>query len=377
MKAQVKRLIVLLLALCFCVTGCNTGNENVPDEYKSVFKKGSFDENLVWTSNNKEYSGLIEELKACCEESAMGSVMLATDDEVIFAGGFNALEIDGETTVNPFTTYEIGSVTKQFTAAAILQLVQEGKLQTSDTIDQFFPEYPHGAKISIDNLLHMDSGIPDYINESMKFWSGRTAEQYEALMNGQLSDEVILEFLYKTELNFEPGKKFSYSNTNYYLLALILEQVTGDTYEEYMKQHIFEVCSMKKTTCTETGNITSVPGDKAEYMAVGKACRGAGDMHSNVCDILLWDRALMTGKVIDETQLNYMTKLRNGYACGWMDMGNGNIYHSGGTLSYITYNIAYKENGKNFYLILMCPHPSAVRDMEENIPKIVEDYLAQ
>lgn len=112
-----------------------------------------------------------------------------------------------------------------------MQLVQEGKLQTSDTIDKFFPEFSHGSKITIDNLLHMDSGIPDFQNESLKFFKGRTAEEKEAFMNGQMSDETMLKYLYKTEL-------------------------------------IFEVCSMKNTTCTETGNITSEPQGNAEYMPV-------------------------------------------------------------------------------------------------------------
>ncbi len=354
------------------------GNENVPEEYASLFKKGSFDENMVWTTKNKEYHELIEELKTFCEKSAIGSVMLATDDEVIFAGGWNSIEIDGETTVNPFTTYEIGSITKQFTAAAILQLVQEGKLQTTDTIDKYFPKYPHGSKITIDNLLHMDSGIPDLINESRIFFNGRTAEEREAFMNGQMSDEEILEYLYKAELNFEPGQKYAYSNTNYYLLALILEQVTGETYKDYIEKNIFEACGMKNSTCTETGNMTSVPMpiDVKFYQAYGKSTRGSGDIHSNVCDILLWDRALVDGKVVDETQFTYMTTPRNGYACGLEIPEEGTLYHTGSTEGYLSMNVVYQKGEKNFYLIQMCPYWGKASYLK-NVLETVEDYLEQ
>lgn len=376
MKGKIKKVISLLLVLSFCVTGCAGSNENVPDEYKSIFKKGSFDENQIWTGSNKEYAELIEELKKCCEESAIGSVMVATDKEIIFSGGWNALEVDGETVVNPFTTYEIGSVTKQFVAAAILQQVQKGKLSTSDTLDKFFPEYPHASQITIDHLLHMDSGIPDYINESFKFFVGRTPEELEDFMTGEMTDEKILEYLYKTELNFEPGKRYRYSCTNYYLLALILEQITGETYEEYMKKNIFDVCKMENSTCTETGNITSVPQGNGAYLAMGRTCRGSGDIHSNVCDILLWNRALMSGKIIDKTQLQYMTELRNGYSCGWFEIGNGAIGHDGATEGYVAVNIVYQHKGQNLYFIMMVPDAGKV-SLLGKVSKVVEKHLEE
>lgn len=329
--------------------------EGVPAEYGHLFGNGDFDENLVWTGYDEEYGELIEALYTFCEESVMGSVMLATDEDVIFAGGFNAKETDEETRINPFTTYEIGSLTQAFTAAAIIQQIQEGNLKASDTLNQFFPDYPHGSEISIDNLLHMDSGIPDYINESMKFFAGRTAEEYNAFMNGEMEDEVILDYLYKSELVFEPGKKSRDSNTNYYLLALILEQVTGLTYEEYVKAYLLDVCGLEYTTCIEAGNLTSAPQGNGEYQTMGRVCRGAGDMHSNVCDILIWDRELMAGRIIDEEHLEYMTEARNEYACGWFDAGGDSVGQYGSTDGYICVNFVYRFEEENLYFVMMIP----------------------
>ena len=332
-----------------------TSLDGIPIQYSHLFENGDFDENRVWTGYDDEYAELIEELFTFCEENVVGSVMLAGDEDVFFAGGFNANEIDEETRVNPFTTYEIGSLTQSFTAAAIIQQIQAGNLSASDTLDKFFPDYPHGSKISVDNLLHMDSGIPDYVNESMKFFAGRTAEQYEAFMNGQMEDEVILDFMNKSELVFEPGKKSKDSNTNYYLLALILEQVTGMTYEDYVQAYLLDVCGLENTTCAQTGDLTSVPQGNGTYQTTGRVGRGAFDMHSNVCDILMWDRELMAGRIIDEEHLEYMTQVRNEYACGWFGEGENFIGQWGNTGGYLCINFVYRMEEENLYLIMMMP----------------------
>ena len=229
-------------------------------------------------------------------------------------------------------------------------------------------------KVSVDNLLHMDSGIPDYVNESMKYFAGRTAEGYEAFMNGQMSDEEILSYLYKTELTFEPGEKVRSSNTNYYLLALILEQITGMPYEDYMQAYMFDVCGMEHTTCTETGNITSVPQGKGEYLAMGRVCRGAFDMHSNVCDILMFDRELMAGRIIDEEHLEYMTEAREGYACGWFEAGEGSVGQYSSTDGYICVNFVYRLEEENYYFIMMIPAGNKW-SLPGNTMDILENYL--
>lgn len=345
--------------------------DGVPAEYMHLFSNGDFDENLVWTGYDEEYSELVEALLAFCEENVMGSVMFANDEEVIFAGGFNAKETDEETVVNPFTTYEIGALTQSFTAAAIIQQIEEGNLKASDTLDQFFPEYPHGAEISVDNLLHMDSGIPDYVNESMKFFAGRSAEEYEAFMNGEMADEVILGYMNKADLVFEPGKKAKSSNTNYYLLALILEQVTGLEYEDYMQAYLLDACGLKNTACTETGNITSVPDGNGVYSTMGRVCRGAFDMHSNVCDILMWNRELMSGSVLGEEYLDYMTEARNGYSCGWFEAGEDALGQWGSTNGYLCVNYILRLEEENLYCIMMIPDAS-----KWSLPGKTMDFLA-
>lgn len=359
MKRSKVLVVVAVLVMLMC--GCGAKKPQAPEAsegYQDLFTGGSFDEHMVWTTDDEQYSDLISLLERKCGPVLEGSFLVATDEKVIYAGGWNSIETDGKTRVNPFTTYEIGSLTKQFMAACILQQVQAGNLSTDETIDKYFPEFPHASKITIDNLLHMDSGIVDYNNNAYEFFKNSGINARDILYKGNITDAEILDYMNRTELDFEPGTKMEYSNTNYFLLALILEQVTGQTYEEYMQKNVFDVCGMLSSTCCEVGNITSVPAEQSggEYMKIGRACRGAGDIHSSVSDILLWNRALFGNKIIDAEQLGYMLEMRNGYSCGWMDM-EGYIEHSGGTIAYSSLNTVLQVEGiGNVYVITMLPN---------------------
>jgi len=367
------KILALAVMLVMLFTGCGGKKTQAPEPYQDLFTGGSFDENMVWTTEDERYSDLISRLSEKCELVFEGSLMVATDDQVIFAGGWNATETDGETRVNPFTTYEIGSVTKTFTAACILQQVQAGNIRTDETIDKYFPEFPYGSQITVDHLLHMDSGIVSYVNEWSAFFQNES--QFESLKNGEMTDETILSFLNKSSLKFEPGEQFDYCNTNYYLLAVILEQVTGMTYEEYMKENIFDVCGMENSTTTEAGNMTSVPANGGEYFMFARNIRGAGDIHSNVCDILLWDRTLMSNQIINSEQLQYMREMRNDYSCGWMPRKSGSIESGGTTWSYETRNtVLQAEDIGNVYVIIMTPNPKKL-DTLEYIISMVEKYF--
>lgn len=142
-----------------------------------------------------------------------------------------------------------------------------------------------------------------------------------------------------------------------------------------MKENIFDVCGMQYSATTEVGNITSVPVKGGEYSAWARCCRGAGDIHSNVCDILLWDRALMSQRIIDSEQLQYMTEMRNDYSCGWMPRKSGKIEHDGATWSYFSRNAVLQvEDIGNVYVIIMTANPSKY-DAFEYITNMVEKYF--
>lgn len=350
--------IRILFSICLIgifLTGC--AKEKTVPELETIEKDNYF------ISTDENYKELVKQIDDYCKEYMSGSICVATDDQILYTAGFKVKESDGETLVGPFTTYEIGSVTKQFTAAAILQLVEKGTISLEETIDKYFPSYPQGKRITIDNLLHMRSGIKDFVNDTRSYFG---TDVMRELAEGKRSvdslteydDEKILEGLYPLPLLFAPNNGYAYSNTNYFLLTLILENVTGMTYEDYFKQNIFDICDMKDTCAGETGNIKAVPANNIGYLPANFA-KGSGDIHSTVIDMLKWDRALMSGKVISDEQLEYMCKAKPvnknlGYGCGMKTYKDFLYYHDGGTLSFVSSNnIFYDSEGRHIYLITL------------------------
>jgi len=373
MKNMLRKAAALLLAVMMCLgaSGCMTAQPE-KDPWEELFEGGSFDESgTLWLTDDPQFAGMNSELEEYCVEKSVGSVLVATDDKVIFAGGFNASEADGSP-ADPYTVYEIGSVTKQFCAAAILQQIEAGRIHPDDTIDKYFPDYPHGSEITVDNLLHMSSGLTEMLDTTV-FFSGAPNEDRMGFRNGTLSDEKVLEYLGKLRLNFKPGSIFSYCNTNYWLLALILEQVTGQTYEEYVAENFLEPFFMKHTSCCSTGDVTAEA--TGEYMLIARNARGAGDIHSNVCDILLWDRALFGGKILGQEQLDYMTEMKKGYGCGQMSEGENHIFHSGSTWSFVTMNSIYTAEGIGRVYVIQMTGDSSSAGSIDGVEDIVEKHL--
>ena len=329
---------------------------------------------------------LVNIMKRECSKSPdiKGSYILATDDRVIFIGGINSTDVNGNK-VDAYTTYEIGSLTKAFTAAAILQLVEQEKLSLDDTLDKFFPEFEYGCDITVYQLLHMQSGLrKDFVsNETFLDDNGNPdIEEFRRYYYDGFTDEELLAMLFDDELDFEPGTKFSYSNAGYTLLAMIIEKTTGKSYAEYVKDNIFDKCGMEHTSSMTVGDVTSVPEyvphndapyeDPLEivdtlYMQLIKPERGVGDIHSCVADMLSFDRALINGKLISEDSLNEMFNIDMGYGCGWTQFPRHDnvFYHGGETYVYKGYNMFCEtEKYGNLYLIQL--HPTVAGDEFSN-----------
>lgn len=263
----------------------------------------------TWSTEDEELKKFADIVKESCAKSSdiKGTYILATDDKVLFIGGINGIDKDGNK-VDAYTTYEIGSLTKMITATAVFQLAEQGKLSVDDTIDKYFPEYENARKIKIYDLLHMRSGLlRDFFPEE-----NFEDQEFDAkFYTDGFTDEELLESLFGAELSFEPGMKYDYSNSNYTLLAMIIEKVTGLGYDEYIQENIFDVCGMEHSSSMKTGDITSVPelilsNTSPMYLECPRNARGAGDIHSCCADMLAFDRALIGGKLINEESLAMM-----------------------------------------------------------------------
>lgn len=251
------------------------------------------------------------------------------------------------------TSMYIGSVSKQFCAAAVMILRDQGKLSVDDTIDKYFPEYDRGKDITIKHLLTMRSGICDTVGEgyaSTMLYSNAEEENIS----------LIKEWIFSQSLLFEPGSAFRYSNSNYFLLANIVEQVSGQYYNDFLREHIFEPLHMK-----HTGLITEIPDSPdwaetliadsdVEEVKIKGVAKGAGDIVSNAPDMVRWMEGLSSGKIVSPDTFGEMTRdyspdFGEKYGYGLMLMFAGGVGHPGAISDYSSEEYFNTEKGYFFF----------------------------
>ncbi len=272
------------------------------------------------------------------------AVVRARDTIVLRAYGKADLELDVPTPDR--AVYEIGSVTKQFTAAAILQLAEQGKLSLDDEITKYFPTYPvHGHHITVRRLLDHTSGIPGY-TEIPAFWPISTRS---------LPRDSLVAIFGAKPLDFATGTAMSYSNSAFFLLGLLIEKVSGQPYERYVQQHLFQPAGMVDSRYCSTTAV--VPRRAHGYDMKDDTLRlamyidmtwpySAGSLCSTAGDLVAWNRALHTGKILSPASYHEMitpgtltdgTRLRyaKGLAIDSLD-GHRRISHGGGIPGFVT-----------------------------------------
>ena len=295
------------------------------------------------------------------EESAykgfQGVALVAQGNEIKFAKAYGNADYDDNIVNKVNTRFAIASNTKQFTAVAIMQLMEDGKINLDDTIDKYFPKFKYANQITVRELLQMRSGLVDYLNaaelyfkdeESLKILNDYREKAYfdEYVSDSRWTADIILNNLYLSELQFEPGQAYDYCNTNYYLLGLIIEQASGVSYEYYIKENIFKPCGMKISSMSAEDTDAKGHGsvESGEIVVNPKFTFAAGNIYTNVYDLLRWERMLHTGKLLSQESYNEMITPSedSGYGFGLI-ISDGIIRHSGvidGFNSYTEYDSA-------------------------------------
>ena len=265
-----------------------------------------------------------------------GTVLVARGGEVLFVEGFGYADYDKRPNA-PETLFEIASASKQVTAAAILRLEQQGKLETTDSIQRFFPAAPAAMKaVTIDHLLHHTAGLAPNLGVPYS-WTGSRAQ-------------YLREMLAKP-LVAEPGKAFAYSNVGYALLAAVVEEVTRGTFEEYVRKELFAPAGLldsgfigeRRLIDSDRVSLRRPSDDQPDASAakwfVGWGYRGMGAVVTTALDLLRWDRALRGNAVLgDAAKAKYYAPGLGGYACGWQveqtARGTTKVSHSGGVRGF-------------------------------------------
>ena len=248
---------------------------------------------------------------------------IGNDFEYINSNGYADKTSHISNSIN--TCYYTGSITKQFTAAAIMQLCEQGKLSVNDTIEKYFPEFKYAEKVTIKNLLTMTSGIKNYMNrdnetDSFIYVQKEIDKKIKKNNSAKENRAIILDWIFSQELMFEPDSQFRYSDSNYYLLGEIIEKVSGMTYEEYVTESILRPLGMISSGFSPTELLAeSYEGnsynDSSLYKGVAYSSFG---LISSVSDLLKWVDGLLDIAVVGrESLIEMFTPYKENYGYGF------------------------------------------------------------
>lgn len=284
-----------------------------------------------------------------------GSILIAKDDQVIVNKGYGYANYAFEINNNPETKFRIASLTKGFTAAAILQLEEKSLLSVDDKLQKYIADYPRGNEITIKNLLTHTSGIPNH-TEFEDFKKERRVYESSLL-------ETIETFKNKA-LKFNPGEKFNYSSSNYILLGFVIEQVSKLSYAEYIEQNIFEPLKMNNSGFEKPERIIKnfAQGycfknneiENAKFRNMSNA-HASGALYSTTEDLYIWDRALYSEELIsNESKEKMFTEFKDNYGFGWgiVNVFNHKMIVHSGDIDGFTSNISRFVNDDLSIIIL-------------------------
>jgi CubicO group peptidase (beta-lactamase class C family) len=238
------------------------------------------------------------------------AVLVVYKGKAVFRRGYGVTDLLTQHRIDAQTNFRLASFTKQFTAAAVMLLVRDGKLHYDDHLTDIFPEFPaYGKSITVRNLLNHTSGLPDYEELLMKQYPNTPEEKVP-----QILDAGVLKLLEQQGSGkFAPGSKWEYSNSGYAVLAMIVEKVSGKRFGEFLQERIFTPLKMKNTLAYEKGK-NEVPHRAYGHSKDDGAWRetdqsptsavlGDGGVYSSLDDLAKWDRALRDNTLLSEKEM--------------------------------------------------------------------------
>ncbi len=324
---------------------------------------------------------LMAKYAECCLFT--GTVLVTDHDKVIFKKGYGMANREWNIPNTPDVKFRLGSITKQFTSMLILQEVAKGNIKLDGHLSDYLPYYRKdtGSKVTITNLLNHTSGIPSYTDAPTFFKEvSRTAYPVKEFVEKYCSGD----------LQFEPGTKYHYDNSGYFLLGAVLEQVTGKKYEDLLKERIFGPLGMndsgydhfetiipKRATGYQTGLGDTVKNAEFLDMSLPYA---AGSLYSTVEDLYKWDQALYTDKLVAaELKQKAFTPGLSNYGFGWVittvpkdEPGGGQtlIQHGGGINGFNT--LEDRLTGDHVLVLIFNNTPGAgLSEMSKGVRAIV------
>jgi CubicO group peptidase (beta-lactamase class C family) len=282
------------------------------------------------------------------EHDFLGTVLVIRRGERLLARGYGMADLENGVPNALHTKFRIGSITKMFTAMAVMMLAERGKLRFEDLLSGYLDDIPdHWSDITLHHLLSNSSGIvhswalPGFTeNMSLRATTGETIQKFV--------DQPLVA---------SPGEKYHYSGAGFFVLSQVVEKVSGQSYEAFLREHILEPLEMADTGCDHPdpilphrarGYAPAEDGLINSPMIYMPILTGGGNLYSTVEDLAKWDAALNAGKLISESSYERMfTPVLNNYAYGWRVMvedGRRSVMHGGGVSGFNTFLLRFPED---------------------------------
>jgi len=317
------------------------------------------------------------------------AVLAACGGKILYQKAFGMADLEKQRPATAESVFRIGSVTKQFTATAILLLAEDGKLKISDPLSQYFPGFPRGDDITLHHLLTHSSGLVSYTG----------LPSFMQTVTAEVKPEEIIARFRDLPLEFEPGSQFAYCNSGYFLLGEIVAQVSGKSYAEFLRERVFTPAGMNHTGVHRPGVI---PGEAKGYSYNPETNRfapaidwhmtqagGAGELFSTVIDLYHWNTALFSDRILSaqSRQLAHTPALikagestTNGYGYGWSIRQlreTALISHSGGLDGFLSNLSHLPKHDFTVVLLTNSGPPNPEHDLGNLTEFIVQLYLGE
>jgi D-alanyl-D-alanine carboxypeptidase len=296
------------------------------------------------------------------------SVAIMRDGETVFAKGYGLRRLESSSPVDANTSFAVGSVTKQFTCACILLLAEEGRLSVDDPVGKYFPNLTRANDITLLDLMNHAAGYPDYY--PLDFVDRRLSRPIT--FDGLLKDYAI------AKLDFEPGSRFSYSNTGYIILGGVVEKVAGEKFGDFLQKRILTPLKMEHSKFGTAEGLAS-PSTGYNGFALSPPepavpegngwIEAAGGLWASAADLLRWDLALVSGQVLKPSSYDLMTAPRrlttgriSSYGCGLRtDIQHGDLIlqHTGGVSGFVSFNGVHPRTRSGLVVLSNTEHVSA------------------
>lgn len=319
------------------------------------------------------------------KEGPGGVFMVAKKGNIIYQKAVGKANLELGVNLNPGNVFQLGSMTKQFTAIAVLMLEQEGKLGVNDPVSKYINDYPAGDKITIHHLLTHTSGIKDFTQ----------MKALGSIAQKEMTPKMMVDFFKNEPVDFSPGERFEYNNSGYVLLGYLIELVSGERYEDFIQRNIFNRVGMSHSYYASDRRVISQRAygyQKKEMGYVNKTVISfsvpfaSGSLMSTVADMLKWQNALNQNKLLNATETAKVFshyKLNNNemfsYGYGWHLKNINGIptrEHGGSIFGFKTMGVYIP--GEDIYVVGLsncdCNSPT---ELTRNIAKLALDDLAK